>query len=508
MPRSRNAASEIPLPLPKINEIHMTEQISTNELTARLQKCENIRTRDGVVWKNKFNREQTISAARELPDGSAVKTAGRITALRWLGKLMFGRIFDINGEIQFSMSRDEIGEENYKFFKANLDMGDFVGLTGKIYKTTAGELTIAVSEYDILAKALRPLPEKFHGLSDIETRYRQRYLDVIANEESRNVAKMRIKMLRFIREFLYKHGFDEVETPILQNVAGGAAARPFITHHNALDADFYLRISPELYLKQMTAAGFDRVFEIAKDFRNEGIDPSHLQEFTMVEWYASYWDFNDNIELSKKFIQEMLVALTGSLIVEHQGEKLDFSKFETLHFTDRMNEIIGANILEFKTVDEAKNAIVARGLFTMGELNEYKSIPQVVDFVFKKTIRAKIIQPTIVVGYPSFLIALARRSDADNRVLDMFQLIAMGAELIKAYSELVDPIVQRAAFEDQAKNKNLGDDETFELDEGFLTALEHGVPPQSGLGFGVDRFLLFLTDQPNVRDVVFFPQMK
>ncbi len=260
-----------------------TTAMSTNELTARLQKAENIRARDGVVWKDKFDRTHTIAESRELADGVAVKLCGRVTALRWLGKLMFGRIYDINGEIQFSMSREELGEEQYKFMKANVDMGDFIGITGELYHTTAGELTVRVAAYEILAKALRPLPEKYHGLTDMEARYRQRYLDIISNPESRNALLGRFKMTQHLRDFMNDHGFLEIETPIMQNIASGAAARPFTTHHNALNTDFQLRISPELFLKMAIGAGFDRVYEVAKDFRNEGMDAMHLQEFTMIE---------------------------------------------------------------------------------------------------------------------------------------------------------------------------------------------------------------------------------
>ena len=265
-----------------------TMQMSTNELEARLQKAQNIRNRDGVVWKDKFDRSHTILSARDLSDGAEVKLAGRVTALRWLGKLMFGRIYDINAEIQFSMSREELGEEQYKFMKSNVDLGDFIGITGQIYHTTAGELTVRVASYEILSKALRPLPEKYHGLTDTETRYRQRYLDIISNEEVRNALLGRFKMTQYWRDFMNEHGFLEIETPVMQNIASGAAAKPFTTHHNALDADFQLRISPELFLKQAIGAGFDRVYEVAKDFRNEGMDAMHLQEFTMVEWYAAY----------------------------------------------------------------------------------------------------------------------------------------------------------------------------------------------------------------------------
>ena len=332
--------------------------ISTNELQARLQKAENIRARDGVVWKDKFDRTHTIADARNLADGTAVKLAGRVTALRWLGKLMFGRIYDIAGEIQFSMSREELGEEQYKFMKANVDLGDFVGIEGELYHTTAGELTVRVAKYTILSKALRPLPEKFHGLTDTETRYRQRYLDVISNPETRNTLLGRFKMTQYWREFMNNNGFLEIETPIMQNVASGAAARPFLTHHNALDADFQLRISPELFLKLANCAGFDRVYEVAKDFRNEGMDAMHLQEFTMVEWYAAYWDWKRNLKFTWELIQNLIQRCRGTLQISYQGTELDFSKYEMMDYTARMNELFGCNILDFDNVDTLRKQLV------------------------------------------------------------------------------------------------------------------------------------------------------
>ena len=485
-----------------------TKTISTNELEARLQKAENIRARDGVVWKDKFDRSATIANAREMADGTAVKLAGRVTALRWLGKLMFGRIYDIDGEIQFSMSREELGEENYKFMKANVDLGDFIGITGELYHTTAGELTVKVSHYDVLSKALRPLPEKFHGLTDMETRYRQRYLDIIANEDTRRTMKMRFRMMRLIRDYLNNNGFVEVETPIMQVVASGAAARPFVTHHNALDADFYLRIAPELFLKQTIAAGFDRVFELGKNFRNEGMDAMHLQEFTMLEWYAAYWDFNKNIDFSWEMIQKIIMDLRGTLQIEYQGTQLDFSKYERIDYTARMNELLGVDILEFNDADTLKSNLVAADMFPAQELEPLKSVPAIVDYVFKRKVRDQIINPAIVYNYPAYMIPLARRNDADGRRIDIFQLIVCGAELIKAYSELVDPLHQRAAFEQQAKNKAAGDDEAFDLDEDFLRAMEHGMPPISGLGLGIDRFFSIIADAPTLRDVILFPIMK
>ena len=482
--------------------------MSTNELTARLQKAENIRLRDGVVWKDKFDRTHTIEEARELVDGTAVKLAGRVTALRWLGKLMFGRIYDINGEIQFSMSREELGEENYKFMKANVDMGDFIGITGELYHTTAGELTVRVSAYEILSKALRPLPEKFHGLTDMETRYRQRYLDIISNPESRNALLGRFKMTQNLRDFMNRHGFLEIETPIMQNIASGAAAKPFTTHHNALNTDFQLRISPELFLKQAIGAGFDRVYEVAKDFRNEGMDAMHLQELTMIEWYAAYWDYKRNIDFTWQMVQELIKKARGTLQIEYQGTMLDFSKYEMIDYTAKMNELFGCDILEFDDVNVLRKKLVDEGMFPAAELEDLKSVPTLVDYVYKRKIRNLIVQPTFLYNYPTYMVPLARHNSEDDRRLDMYQLLVAGAELCKGYSELVNPIQQLKAFEDQAKNIENGDDEAFNPDNDFVRAMEHGFPPISGVGMGIDRLAAIVFDQPTLRDVVLFPVMK
>ena len=482
--------------------------ISTNELTARMQKVENIKQRDGVVWKDKFDRSHKISEARELADETPVKLAGRITALRWLGKLMFGRIYDIEGEIQFSMSREELGEENYKFMKTNVDMGDFIGITGTLYHTTAGELTIRVSNYEILAKALRPLPEKYHGLTDTETRYRQRYLDIISNPEAREALLGRFKMTHNLREFMNRNGFLEIETPIMQNIASGAAAKPFTTHHNALDADFQLRISPELFLKQAIGAGFDRVYEVAKDFRNEGMDAMHLQEFTMIEWYAAYWDYKRNIDFTWQMVQELIQKARGTLQIEYQGTMLDFSKYEMIDYTAKMNELFGCDILEFDDVDKLRKQLYDNGMFPAGELDDLKSIPTLVDYVYKRKIRNQIVQPTFLYNYPTYMVPLARHNDEDDRRLDMYQLLVAGGELCKGYSELVNPMQQLAAFEEQAKNIAGGEEEAFNPDNDFVRAMEHGFPPISGVGMGIDRLAMIVFNQPTARDVILFPIMK
>ena len=482
--------------------------MSTNELEARLQKAENIKKRDGVVWKDKFDRSHKICEARELADGTEVKLCGRVTALRWLGKLMFGRIYDIEGEIQFSMSREEIGEEDYKFMKANVDMGDFIGITGTLYHTTAGELTVKVSHYDILSKALRPLPEKFHGLTDMETRYRQRYLDIISNPESREALLGRFKMTQNLRDYMNRHGFLEIETPIMQNIASGAAAKPFTTHHNALNADFQLRISPELFLKEAIGAGFDRVYEVAKDFRNEGMDAMHLQEFTMIEWYAAYWDYKKNIEFTWNMVQELIQKARGTLQIEFQGTMLDFSKYEMIDYTAKMNELFGCDILEFDDVNVLRQKLVDEGMFPMDELEDLKSVPTLVDYVYKRKIRNQIVQPTFLYNYPTYMVPLARHNNEDDRRLDMYQLLVAGGEMCKGYSELVNPIHQLAAFEEQAKNIAGGEEEAFNPDNDFVRAMEHGFPPISGVGLGIDRLAMIVFNQATARDVILFPIMK
>ena len=367
-----------------------------------------------------------------------------------------------------------------------------------------------VADYELLSKAILPLPEKHHGLTNQDQRYRERCMDLVSNEESRQVFLKRSKFLSFLRNFLNENGFLEVETPILQSAVCGASAKPFFTKHNALNKICNLRIAPEVYLKHVIAGGFDRVFEVAKCFRNEGMDPSHLQEFTMVEWYAAYWNFEDNIRFFTKFIREAIRTICNEdLKIEFKGHTLDFSKdFERINYTERVNEILGLNILEYTNAQKLKEDIVKTGLFSMDDFDACKTVGGVIDLVYKRKIRENIIQPTVLYNYPACLVPLARRNDEDARRIDLFQVLVCGDEICKAYSELVDPIVQRQTLEEQAKARTEGDDEAMELDEDFLNAMEHGMPPISGLGFGVDRLMCLLTNQESVRDVVLFPLMK
>lgn len=462
-------------------------------------------------YPEKYDVSHTLKEASFLDDETKdVSVAGRIVFLRKMGKLSFLRLRDIEGELQVSIKIDLVGEEKYQFFKEYYDIGDFIGVKGEMFTTHTGEKTLRADTFEFLGKALKPLPEKFHGLTDTELKYRQRYVDLISNEESRKVFLGRSKLYSFIHRFMAENGFLEVETPILQTAVCGAAARPFYTHHNALDIECNLRIAPETYLKQCIAGGYNRVYEIAKCFRNEGMDTEHLQEFTQVEWYASYWNFENNIEFYQRFIKELLMELTGKMTIEYHDQLLDFgvSNWNRINYVEEMKKILEFDFLEIEEPSELKKKIVEKGLFSMADLEEYKSISQIIDFVYKKKIRQDIVQPTIIYNYPAFLIPLARRNDNNNKIIDVFQVVACGTELCKAYSELVNPVVQRQAFEDQMKAKAQGDEETMELDEGFMGAMEQGMPPISGLGFGIDRLLMLIYNQSSIRDVVLFPLMK
>lgn len=484
-------------------------ELSEQEIVRR-DKLEEIRKYTNP-YPEKYEVTNTLLEARSLEDGTKdVRIAGRIVFLRKMGKLSFFRLRDLEADIQVQLKADVTNPEDYEFFKKLVDLGDFLGVDGEIITTQTGEKTLLASSLKFLGKALKPLPEKFHGLNDTELKYRQRYVDLISNEESRRVFLGRSKLYSFIHKFLGENGFLQVETPIMQNAVCGAAARPFYTHHNALDMDFNLRIAPETYLKQCIAGGFNRVYEVAKCFRNEGMDTEHLQEFTQVEWYASYWNFEDNIKFYQRFIKSLLMELLGTTTIEYKGNTLDFGveSWDRINYVEKMREILGFDFLNIEDPTELKNKIVEKGLFTFDDLEEYRSVSQIIDFVYKKTIRENIVQPTIMYNYPAFLIPLARRNDNDSRIIDVFQVVASGTELCKAYSELVNPIEQRAAFEDQLKAKAQGDEETMEIDEGFMGAMEQGMPPISGLGFGIDRLLMIIYNQPSIRDVVLFPMMK
>lgn len=481
----------------------------SSEVEIRRQKIKDLIKNKEIPFKEKFDRTHKIIEARELKESAKVKVAGRIVFRRIMGKFGFIKIQDIEASIQISVGINELKEEAYNFYKKMIDIGDFVGVEGEIYTTKTGELTVKALNVILLSKALRPLPEKFHGLTDIETRYRQRYLDIIKNETTAEIMLGRSKFIAFIRKFLSNNDFIEVETPILQSSVCGASAKPFYTKHNALNKMCNLRIAPETYLKQVIAGGFDRVFEIAKNFRNEGMDTQHLQEFTMVEWYASYWNFEDNIKFFHDFIISILKEIKGTTKIEYQGVSLDFGReWKKINYTEALKEILGFDFLEYDNIKDLLKMIEKSKVMNVEEFTGIKTVGGILDLIYKRKIRADILQPTILYNYPTVLSPLARRRDDDSRIIDKFQVVVAGTEICNAYSELVDPIIQRQALEEQAKAKLAGDEEAMEFDEDFVLAVEHGMPPTSGLGFGIDRFMTILYNQSSVRDVVLFPLMK
>ena len=483
-------------------------ELSEQEVIRR-EKLEEIR-KVCNPYPAKYERTHTLSEAKNLEDGTKdVKVCGRIAFARKMGKLAFVKIRNIEDVFQLEFRVDLLGEEKYEFFKKLIDGGDFIGAKGEIFTTQTGEKTLRVEEFEFLGKSLRPLPEKFHGLTDVEAKYRERYVDLMMNEESRKIFLGRSKYYFFVRKFLNEHGFLEVETPIVQTSVSGASAKPFYTHYNALDLDCNLRIAPECYLKECIAGGFDRVYEVAKCFRNEGMDPQHNPEFTQIEWYSAYWDFEDNINFFHDLMKESMEFLTGSSVVEYQGNTLDFGKeWERINYIEKMNEILGFEFLNETDVNEFKNKVVDKGLFSLKDMEEYKSIPQLTDFLYKKLLRANIVGPVVMYNYPASLKPLARRNDNDPKAVDCFQVVVMGAEICNAYSELVDPAIQRSTFEDQLKQKEAGDDETMDLDEDYLLAMEQGMPPISGLGFGIDRLMMIAYNLETLRDAILFPTMK
>lgn len=481
----------------------------SDEIYNRKKKLENIEKNGEVPFKSKFENCQTYSEFLNSNENDEFKFAGRLTFKRNFGKLMFIRLYDITGSIQVALNKNNLGEENFDFIKKHIDNGDFLGVQGEIFFTKTQEKTIRAKKVTILSKSLLPLPDKFHGIEDKDLRYRKKYLDIISHEESRNIILTRSKILSQIRSVFSKNDFLEVETPILQNVASGASAKPFITKHNALDEDLYLRIAPELYLKQLVASGMNRVFEIGKNFRNEGIDPSHLQEFTMLEWYAAYWNYENNIEFLENLLKEIIKVVHPSLIFTFDNQEFDFNQpWEYIDYCKEISAVIKKDILDITSINELVTICNQYELLTEEEIESCKSLPILVDKLYKKKIRPFIYNPSILYNYPKYMVPLARINDEDERMIDMFQLVINGIELVKSYSELINPIQQEEFFKEQLDNKKSGDEEAMDYDYDFLEAMKHGMPPMSGGGLGIDRLIAILLNQESLKDVVSFPLVK
>ncbi|HKR52383.1 MAG TPA: lysine--tRNA ligase [Pseudonocardiaceae bacterium] len=452
-----------------------------------------------------YRTDAVAASVQDAPDGISVRLAGRVVLWRRMGGLIFGHLQDRSGRVQISLSRDELGTDVFTEWSRAVKIGDFIGVAGSSYTTRRGERTVAVREFTVLNRTVRALPDKWQGLSNVEARYRRRYLDLLVNADSRERFQTRAKIIRRIRRFLDDNDFLEVETPTLQEAASGAAARPFVTRHNALGEDFYLRISPETFLKRVVVGSLDRVYELGRNFRNEGMDASHLQEFTMLEWYAAYWDYRDNMAFVRELILTVLDEVLGTRTVTYDGVKLDFgADWPELDYRAEIARRTGIDLTVVRDLPTLREQVTGLGL----DVEDAVSYAGLVDLLYKKTVRPELVQPCFLVHHPAELVPLARRSDEDSTRLDMFQVVVNGWEIVKAYSELIDPVEQRRRLEGQAELRAAGDDETMMMEEDFIEAMEYGMPPMSGLGLGIDRFVALLTDAPTLREVVLFPAMR
>ncbi len=477
----------------------------------RKQKLEHLRASGVDLYPHRFeqthNTQEAVKQLEAQETGSKaepVSLAGRIMAVRKMGKACFIDIRDGSGKIQllFQTANYKVAEQ--ELFK-ELDIGDIIGVKGALLRTRTGEPTISVTDFTLLAKSLRPLPEKWHGLSDIEIRYRQRYIDLIANAEVKDIFKVRSRIITAVRQFLDGRGFIEVETPVLQPSAGGALAAPFITHHNALDRDLYLRIATELHLKRLIVGGFDKVYEIGRIFRNEGISTEHNPEFTMLESYEAYADYTDVMAMVEQMIPFVAQQVLGTTEIKYGNDAIKLAPpWRRVTLRDVIKEYTGIDFVVYPTADGLREKMRSKKI----EVDTKKSWPKLVDELLKTYVRSKLIQPTFVYDYPVSMSPLAKNKPGEERVVERFQPYAGGLELGNAYSELNDPLLQRERFIEQMQERHGNDAEKWTIDEDFLTALEYGMPPTGGLGIGIDRLVMLLTNQPSIRDVILFPQLR
>lgn len=481
-----------------------------NELMkVRLEKMEALKEKGINPFGQKFVRTHHAQEVLDQQDkfiaeGTEVTIAGRLMAKRGQGKAGFGNVQDLSGQIQIYSRLDVAGEESHGLFK-KADIGDIVGITGKVFITEKGETTIQVHQLTMLTKSLRPLPEKFHGLTDVELRYRQRYVDLIMNKEVQNTFILRSKIIRYVREYLDNHAFLEVETPVLHNLAGGANARPFITYHNALDMELYMRIALELHLKRLIVGGLEKVYELGRVFRNEGIDTRHNPEFTMMEVYQAYADYNDMMDLTEDMIKYVAQKCFDTTLITYGEYEVDLGKpWKRISMNDAVKEATGLDFNTVITDEEAREAARSVGVHVDDDMPKGKVLSE----VFEEKVESTLIQPTFITDYPIEVSPLARRNDKNPRLTDRFELFIVGREHANAFSELNDPIDQKERFQKQVEEKEKGDDEAHPMDEDFICALEYGLPPTAGLGIGIDRLVMLLTNSPSIRDVILFPTLK
>ena len=493
----------------KANE-NQTEELDMNHLMQiRRDKLAELQAQGKNPFEiTKFNRTNTageIKANYEKFEQKDVAVAGRIIAKRIMGKASFCTIQDSDEKIQSYVSINDLGEESYKAFKT-YDIGDIIGITGFVFKTRTEEISVHAKEVTLLSKSLRPLPEKFHGLKDMDLRYRQRYVDLIMNPEVKETFILRSKILKEIRKFMDEHGYMEVETPMLTTVATGDAARPFITHHNTLDLQMYLRIAPELNLKRLIVGGFDKVFEIGKNFRNEGMDIKHNPEFTNMEFYSAYEDYNDMMNIAEQLISTVAQNTLGTTNITYQGQEINLAPgWKKITMIDAIKEVTGVDFNTINTDEEAQALAKEKGV----EYEEIKNTRgHIINEFFETFVEETLIQPTFIMDYPVEVSPLTKRKKEDPRLVERFELFIGGREYGNAYSELNDPIDQYERFLKQVEAKEKGDEEAGGMDEDFVNALEIGLPPTGGMGIGLDRLIMLLTDSASIRDVLFFPTMK
>ncbi len=494
-----------------------TESVELDEneqIAQRKAKLAELRER-GVAYPNHFKRNELAAELHTHYDDKdnetleanplQVTVAGRMMMRRLMGKASFTHIQDMSGQIQIYLRKNDLAEGLYDEFK-KWDLGDIIGVEGHLFKTKTGELSVRADNIHLLTKALRPLPDKYHGLADQETRYRQRYLDLIVNEQSRNTFKLRSQIVAAIRHFLHQRAYIEVETPMMQVIPGGATARPFVTKHNTLDMDLFLRVAPELYLKRLVVGGFEKVFEINRNFRNEGISTQHNPEFTMLEFYQAYATYHDLIDLTEKMLRTLAQDVLGTTTVEYQGQRYDFAQpFARMTVKDAILHY-NADITEADIDDLDKAKAIAQRLEI--PLKDSYGLGKVQIEIFEKTAEHRLEQPTFITAYPAEVSPLARRNDENPFVTDRFEFFVAGREIANGFSELNDPEDQAERFREQVRDKDAGDLEAMHYDADYIVALEHGLPPTAGEGIGIDRLVMLFTDSPSIRDVLFFPHMR
>lgn len=491
----------------------MSEELN-DQLVVRRQKMQNFREHGLDPFGKRFERTHLSQeiveqydqfSKEELEDKSAeVIIAGRIMTKRGKGKAGFAHLQDLKGQIQIYVRKDAIGEDSYEFFKT-ADLGDIIGVRGTVFKTNVGELSVKAQEVEYLTKALRPLPEKFHGLKDVEQRYRQRYLDLIVSENSKETFILRSRIIQAMRRYLDNQGFLEVETPMLHSIAGGATARPFITHHNALDMQLYIRIAIELHLKRLIVGGLEKVYEIGRVFRNEGISTRHNPEFTMLELYEAYADYNDIMSLTENLIAHTAQEVLGTTTVRYGEEDINLAPgWKRLHMADAVKEYTGVDFWKHMSKEEAQALANEHGI----EIKPTMEVGHILNEFFEQKVEEQLVQPTFIYGHPVEISPLAKKNPEDERFTDRFELFIVRREHANAFTELNDPIDQRERFEAQLIEKEEGNDEAHEMDDDFIEALEYGLPPTGGLGIGIDRLVMLLTNSASIRDVLLFPQMR